>query len=591
MKIKKGIYILFFLLSCGMLQAQVQFETKVSKTRLGINERLRVDFEMNQDGDNFNPPNFQGFRVVGGPNQAISNSYINGKRSYSKTYSYFLSPQSKGTFTIGQATIEIDGETYKTTPVRVEVTAAVEVPKDGNNAEYVASENVHLVAEVSNSNPYLNEAITVTYKMYVSHDVSITSSWREIDTPKYADFWSQNIDNQGNFKIYEGKYEGKDYRYVILRTTVLYPQKTGKLDIEPLTLDVPIDVQSNRRDLFGRRLMTRVNKTISAGNRTINVKPLPLEGRPDTFTGAVGTYNFNVSANKTTLDATESLELTVKVSGEGNIKLFDFPSLKLPSALEVYEPERSENVRTTASGMSGSISEVYTVVPQFKGNYPIRPITFSYFDPNTQQYTTLSSEEIVLNVENGPLTAGGTTPSEGNNGKKPVVLSKEQFKYIQLSANLQPMNETPYFKSLLFWLLLGGPLLLIPIFILIGKRRSARLQDVEGNRLRKADRLAKKYLAEAKKHMQDKAVFYEAMERALHNYLKAKLNIETAEMSKDRIAQLLEERNVSGTTISSFRELLKSCEFARYTPASSGTIQQDYNKAVETLSEIDKQIQ
>ncbi|MCW9036368.1 BatD family protein [Altibacter sp.] len=591
MKIKKGIYILFFLLSCGMLQAQVQFETKVSKTRLGINERLRVDFEMNQDGDNFNPPNFQGFRVVGGPNQAISNSYINGKRSYSKTYSYFLSPQSKGTFTIGQATIEIDGETYKTTPVRVEVTAAVEVPKDGNNAEYVASENVHLVAEVSNSNPYLNEAITVTYKMYVSHDVSITSSWREIDTPKYADFWSQNIDNQGNFKIYEGKYEGKDYRYVILRTTVLYPQKTGKLDIEPLTLDVPIDVQSNRRDLFGRRLMTRVNKTISAGNRTINVKPLPLEGRPDTFTGAVGTYNFNVSANKTTLDATESLELTVKVSGEGNIKLFDFPSVKLPSALEVYEPERSENVRTTASGMSGSISEVYTVVPQFKGNYPIRPITFSYFDPNTQQYTTLSSEEIVLNVENGPLTAGGTTPSEGNNGKKPVVLSKEQFKYIQLSANLQPMNETPYFKSLLFWLLLGGPLLLIPIFILIGKRRSARLQDVEGNRLRKADRLAKKYLAEAKKHMQDKAVFYEAMERALHNYLKAKLNIETAEMSKDRIAQLLEERNVSGTTISSFRELLKSCEFARYTPASSGTIQQDYNKAVETLSEIDKQIQ
>ncbi|MAP55776.1 BatD family protein [Altibacter sp.] len=588
---KKCVYIFFLLLGCGMLQAQVQFETKVSKTRLGINERLRVDFEMNQDGDNFNPPDFQGFRVVGGPNQAISNSYINGKRSYSKTYSYFLSPQSKGTFTIGQATIEIEGATYKTTPVRVEVTSAVEVPKDGNNAEYVASENVHLVAEVSNSNPYLNEAITVTYKMYVSHDVSITSSWREIDTPKYADFWSQNIDNQGNFKIYEGKYEGKDYRYVILRTTVLYPQKTGKLDIEPLTLDVPIDVQSNRRDLFGRRLMTRVNKTISAGNRTINVKPLPLEGRPDTFTGAVGSYSFDVSTNKTTLDATESLELTVKVSGEGNIKLFDFPGVKLPSALEVYEPERSENVRTTASGMSGSISEIYTVVPQFKGNYPIRPISFSYFDPKTQRYTTLSSEEIVLNVENGPLTAGGDTPSEVNNGKKPVVLSKEQFKYIQLSTNLQPMSEPPYFKSLLFWLLLGGPLLLIPIFILIGKRRSARLQDVEGNRLRKADRLAKKYLAEAKRHMQDKAVFYEAMERALHNYLKAKLNIETAEMSKDRIAELLEERNVSGATISSFRELLTSCEFARYTPASSGTIKQDYNKAVETLSEIDKQIQ
>ena len=277
MKFKYLIYILFFIAGIGMTRAQVQFETKLSKRQLGINERLRVDFEMNQDGDNFNPPDFEGFRVVGGPNQAISNSYINGKRSYSKTYSYFLSPQSRGKFTIGQATIEVDGQIYKTTPIAVEVTAAVQRPKDENDADFVASENVHLVAEISNTNPYLNEGITVVYKMYVSHDVSITSSWREIDSPKYADFWSQNLDNQGNFKIYEGKYQGEDYRYVILRTTVLYPQKIGKLEIEPLTLDVPIDVQGNRRDIFGRRLMTRVNKTISAGNRSIDVKPLPTK--------------------------------------------------------------------------------------------------------------------------------------------------------------------------------------------------------------------------------------------------------------------------------------------------------------------------
>src|SRR5690606_7823386 len=114
-------------------------------------------------------------RVVGGPNQSISNSWINGKRSFSKTYSYFLAPQTRGKITIAQATIEIERETYKTLPVEVEVTAAVEVPKDGNNADYLASENVHLVAEVSNANPFLNEALTVTYKLYVSHDVSITS--------------------------------------------------------------------------------------------------------------------------------------------------------------------------------------------------------------------------------------------------------------------------------------------------------------------------------------------------------------------------------------------------------------------------------
>ncbi|NND89121.1 MAG: protein BatD, partial [Flavobacteriaceae bacterium] len=344
MKWNNVLCILFFsLIAISWTQAQTTFETKVSKTKLGLNERLRVDFEMNRDGDNFQPPSFEGFDVVGGPNQAISNSYINGKRSYSKKYSYFLAPRSKGNFTIGQATIEIDDEVYKTIPVTIEVTNAVSKPKERNSTEIVAAENVHLVAEISKTNPYLNEAITVVYKLYVSRDVSITSSWREINTPKYADFWSQNIDSQGNYKTYEGMYQGESYRYVILRTTVLYPQKTGDLKIEPLTLDVPIDVPGNRRDLFGRRLMSRTNKIISAGERTISVKPLPTEGRPADFNGAVGDFDFDVAINKTQLNANESLELNVAVSGKGNLKLIELPSLKLPSSLEVYEPERNSN--------------------------------------------------------------------------------------------------------------------------------------------------------------------------------------------------------------------------------------------------------
>ncbi|MCZ4318288.1 BatD family protein [Aequorivita viscosa] len=590
MKTMKILFLLGFVLCGFAATAQVQFDAKVSKKRLGINERLRVDFEMNQDGDNFRPPNFDGFRVVGGPNQSISNSWINGKRSFSKTYSYFLSPQTRGKVTIGQATIEVEGETYKTLPVEVEITAAVAVPKDGNNAEYVASENVHLVAEVSNANPFLNEAITVTYKLYVSHDVSITSQWREIDTPKYADFWSQNIDNQNNYKVSEGKYNGEDYRFVILRTTVLYPQKTGELEIEPLTLDVPIDVQGNRRDIFGRRLMERVNKTISAGKRTINVKPLPLEGKPDGFNGAVGDFAFKVAANKTTLNANESLQLDVKVSGKGNLKLFTIPSVKLPSTLEVYEPEHSESVNTTVGGMQGSITDSYTIVPQFKGTYPINPITFSFFNPKTEKYQTITSKEFTIEVENGPISA--TTPnSTASDGNKKVVFSKDNFKYIKLDANLRPIAEEGFFKSPLFWSLLGGPFLLIPLFILAGKKRRERLNDVEGNKLRQANKLAKKYLSEAKRNMANPGAFYEALERALHNYLKAKLNIETTEMEKSLISKMLSERNVEAPVVENFIGILKSCEFARYASASTSSVQQDYSKAVMVISNIDKQIQ
>jgi len=590
MKLKNFIYIVFFVLSCGITQAQVQFEAKVSKKKLGINERLRVDFIMNQDGDNFNPPSFEGFRVVGGPNQSISNSYINGKRSYSKTYSYFLSPKSKGKFTINQATIEIEGEIYKTLPIQVVITSAVNKPKDENDADFVASENVHLVAELSNSNPYLNEAITVVYKLYVSHNVSITRSWREIDSPKYADFWSQTIDNRGNSKIYEGTYKGEDYRYVILRRTVLYPQKTGKLNIEPLTLDVPIDVMSNRRDIFGRRLMSHVNKTISAGNRIITVKPLPTIGRPDKFTGAVGDFQFRVETNKTTLNANESLELKVTVTGKGNLKLFDLPSLNLPSSLEVYEPIHDNQINTTFDGMQGTVTETYTVVPQFKGNYPIRPISFSYFDVVSKTYKTISSKEIIINVEKGPKPKQSNSENDISGSNKSLTVSKDQFKYIKLEGKLEPVNPAPFFKSSLFWYLLGTPFLLIPLFIIAGKERNKRLNDVEGNKLRKANKLAKRYLSDAKKNITDKATFYEALERALHNYLKAKLNIETTEFSKERISELLSDKKVAGVIIDDFISILKSCEFARYTPTSNVSINEDYNKAVNVIASIDKQI-
>ena len=590
MKLKNFIYIVFFVLSCGITQAQVQFEAKVSKKKLGINERLRVDFIMNQDGDNFNPPSFEGFRVVGGPNQSISNSYINGKRSYSKTYSYFLSPKSKGKFKINQATIEIEGEIYKTLPIYVVITSAVDKPKDENDADYVASENVHLVAELSNSNPYLNEAITVVYKLYVSHNVSITRSWREIDSPKYADFWSQTIDNRGDSKIYEGTYKGEDYRYVILRRTVLYPQKTGKLNIEPLTLDVPIDVMSNRRDIFGRRLMSHVNKTISAGNRIITVKPLPTIGRPDKFTGAVGDFQFRVETNKTTLNANESLELKVTVTGKGNLKLFNLPSLNLPSSLEVYEPIHDNQINTTFDGMQGTVTETYTVVPQFKGNYPIRPISFSYFDVVSKTYKTISSKEIIINVEKGPKPKQSNSENDISGSNKSPTVSKDQFKYIKLKGKLEPVNPAPFFKSSLFWYLLGTPFLLIPLFIIAGKERNKRLNDVEGNKLRKANKLAKKYLSAAKKNITDKVTFYEALERALHNYLKAKLNIETTEFSKERISELLSDKKVAGVIIDDFISILKSCEFARYTPTSNVSINEDYNKAVNVIASIDKQI-
>lgn len=589
MKLKKYISLALLIFITSLTFAQVKFEAKVSKKKLGINERLRIDFEMNQDGDNFTPPSFSDFKVIGGPNQSVSNSWINGVRSFNKTYSYFLAPQKRGNFTINQASIVINGETYKTSPIKIDVTAAIDKPKDPNDPNYIASETIHLVAEVSNSNPYLNEAITVVYKLYVAPDTGV-NNWNEIDSPRYNDFWSQTIDTKEQ-KVENGTYNGEAYRFLVLRKAVLYPQKTGKLDIEPLSLDIAVQVPTNRRDIFGGRMMTTVHKTVSAGSKTIRVKPLPEAGKPIDFTGAVGNFSFNVTTSKTQLNASESLQAKVEVKGKGNLKLFTLPKIKLPSSLEVYEPEHTEKINTNLSGMQGVISDTYTVVPQYKGKYPIPTVSFSYFDLKTETYKRLSSKEIVIDVLEGPSNNAVATGAETNTGvaKQRVVLNNDQFAFIKTKTKITPVKQIHFFKTPLFWSTLLLPFLAIPLAIVIRKKKAERDGDVFGNRIRKADKLAKKYLSSAKKSLGKKEAFYIALEKALHNYLKAKLHIQTSDLSKDKIQVLLSNKAVDGDVIKDFNSILESCELARYTPITSVTMQDDYNKAAQTISLIDKQ--
>lgn len=578
----------FFLMVSSAGFTQVRFEAKASKQKLGVNERLRVDFEMNQDGDNFRAPSFSGFTVVGGPNQTVSNQWINGKRTYSKTYSFFLAPTARGKFTVGQAEITVDGEVYKTSPIQVEVTAAVDEPTDGDNTDLVANDNLHLVAEISNSNPYLNQAITVVYKLYVSPRISV-SNWREMDSPVFRDFWSQNIDIR-QLKIETGEFRGEPYRYVVLRKTILYPQKTGELDIEPLTLSVSVDVPSDRRDIFGGRLYKTIDKTVAAGKRTINVKPLPEEGKPAGFTGAVGKFDFKVTPSRTELAATESMNVKVQVSGNGNLKLFELPQLEVPGSLERYEAERTENVRTDLNGTQGSLTDTYTVIPTRQGKYPIPSLSFSYFDPGSQSYRTMNSNEILLEVDRAPAGSSVASSSPGGVMKQPLDISGSQFQYIKLRTSLKPIGSGTFLGSWIFWSLMGLPLLVLLGAVALGKKREAIANDVQGNRIKKANRLARKYLSEARKNLGDQTAFYVALERALHNYLRAKLHIQTSEMTKERIKVLLAEKNVDQETTGEFISLLESCEFARYTPSSNVAMQQDYDKAATTLAALDKQL-
>jgi hypothetical protein len=585
---KKLLQLYIFIFSFTAF-AQVQFEAKVSKNSLGLNERLRIDFVMNYDGDNFTPPDFDGFRVVNGPMQQVSQSWINGKVTFNKSYSYFLLPTRKGTITISQSSIEINGQEYKTSPIKINVTAAIDIPKNPQDAPQISADDaIHLVAELSKVNPYINEPITVVYKLYFSYNIGITN-WRELDKPKYNDFWSQNIDIK-QLQVEDGTYNGEKMRSVTLRKTVLYPQKSGKLDIEPLSMDVDLELPTNRRNMFGQYLTTQASKRVSAGAKMINVKSLPEDGKPSDFTGAVGTFTFEAKPSKTTLKHGESLELKVVVSGKGNLKLFDLPKPVVPTALEMYDAVHKENVDTPLTGMSGSISDTYTIIPQFKGEYPIKPMRFSYFDLNSRTYKTIVSSEIMVKVLDGPESTEALTAQDTNNPNKKAITANSKFEFIKLKTALKPMKQPDFFGSSLFYGLMLFPFLCIPVLMIFRSKKEARDGDVLGNRIRRSNKLAKKYLSEAKKQFQNKELFYIAMEKALHNFLKAKLNIETSEMSKDTIRTILLERKASEHTVADFIRLVENCEFARYAPSASGAIQSDFDKAVGLISELEKQI-
>lgn len=564
--------------------AQIEFTTAVSKNKLGVNQRFRIEFTVNQQGaDNFEAPNFENFRVVGGPSSSVNQSWINGKASYAQSYIYILQPKNTGEFVIGSATIEYKGKTIKSNKVKITVLDAVEIPKDPNDPNYIAQQNIHLVAEVSKLSPYVGEGIYVVYKLFVSENISV-NDWRVSESPEYSGFWNQDIEVK-DVNVKNGTYNGKKYRYIELKRAVLIPQQEGKLKIEPMKMDFAVGIPTGRRDFFGNPQESHINFSLASQVKIVQAKPLPLEGKPLDFSGAVGDFEFKVVSNKSELKANAAAQIKVSITGKGNLKLFDIPKITTPPELEVYTPEYNEKVVTTLSGLRGTITDSYTVVPQFKGKYKIPDIAFSYFNPKEKKYKTIAAPAIFLDVTEGKELVTGTNE---NTNKQQVVVSNENFRFIAINTSFQNKIKKQFLNTTGFYLLLLLPFLAIPIGVSIGKKRAKRAGDVFGNRIRKADKLARKYLSEAKKQLGNQEAFYIALEKALHNFLKAKLHVETADISKEHISEMLQKKKVPAETIKEFIDVLNDCDFARYTPTTNVMMKQEFDKAKNVIAKIDK---
>tara|TARA_B100000900_G_scaffold376222_1_gene358833 strand:+ start:289 stop:2022 length:1734 start_codon:yes stop_codon:yes gene_type:complete len=571
----RNITILILVLNSLFLTSQVKFDASVSKTKLGLNERLRVDFVMNQNGDNFSPPNFEGFQIIGGPNQSIKTTYVNGERSFSKTYSYFLQPLIKGRLSIKQASIEIDGEEYKSLPIEVIITDSVNQPSD-SVTEYYNNDDIELRALISKSSPYLNEPITVVYKLYYKAPIRISDA-RETETPNYKDFWNQTI-KIPQLKIKREIYKGQNYNVVEWRKVVLYPQKSGQLEISPLSLNLMLDVPTDKRDFFGNVIYDQTSQYISTGMRRINVKDLPLNNMPPSFTGAVGQFEFDVIIDKSSLRATESFQAELKVKGKGNLKLFDLPNLLVPSSMELFEPQREESINTNLSGMSGSVTKLFTVIPRFQGSFPIEEVEFSYFDPQLETYKTLRSSRLTVDVFDGPTITGSSSNTN-------IITPNDSFRFIKTKSNLIKIDNSNFFESQLFYVLISSPFTMVIAFALLTAYNRTRKSSTKELR-RSKEKEINKMIDAANRSLNDKNEFYNLIEKALLKTMLLKFSINIENFNKEKIKSIIKGKGINEKEISKIIQLIENCESAKYSRSSNSIMNNDLKNAREVINLI-----
>jgi len=570
---KRWVVLLFSLFSLvsKAQDSDIKFETILSKVKLGQNERLRVSFEMNKDGDFFEAPSFENFEVLMGPSQSISSSFINGKRSFSKSYTYVLRPKKQGQLIIDSASISIDNTVYTTDPKTVLVTEPIDNPNAPKTAQDIADESLYLVATLSNDKPYLNQGVLVTYTLYFSPRVYI-NNFIPVENPTYKNFWSQDLP----IKEYETRrttFRNESFNAVDLKTVVLYPQKSGSLALDPFALELYVQIPTGRRDFFGDPIMRSATKTVKAGDLSINVKDLPEQGKPSNYSGAVGDFELSVDASRTSLEANESTQIKVKITGKGNLKLLSVPELSLPSALEKYDPEYTDDVRVNREGMNGSVSNSYTVVPRYAGSYPVDPIAFTYFDPNSKSYKTLNSDTFDLTVE-------GSTRLPNTNASAPIVEKNTPtsfgFKSNAYQTSLVTIVTSPWFESNTYFIILA-------LLVILGFTINSIINALKAN-LGSSDQGTKKALPKKIKALLKRAYklakeqnpeFYSIASEILFSGLEKYSGVDLSTASKQEREEKLQTLGADTNLIERINAINDRILLVRYSGSASAPFQED----------------
>ncbi|HKR05004.1 MAG TPA: BatD family protein [Bacteroidia bacterium] len=588
----------FFMLLAGILfHANVfaqSLSASIDRNPVAVGDQFQVTFTLNATGSSFHGPVFSDFNVLANPSQSTSMNIINGSISQSLSISYYLQAKSEGTFKIGSASIICNGKKLESPPFTITVVKASSRPQQQPQQKQESTENngvsprdVFLMTSADKKNVYLGEGIVVTYKLYTKFDLL---NYAILKDPALNGFWSQDIQLPAYLNQRTETVNSVQYVVYEVKKVVLFPQQSGTLVIDPMEreyiarIQVPIDIYNFRS--FGIR---EVKIKVKSDPINITVNKLP-PGPPSSFTGSVGKFNFEASLDKNKTKPNDPVTLKIKISGKGNLSLVDPPKINFPPDIETYDPKVINNISTTAAGSSGNKIFEYLLIPRHGGNYRIDPVQFSYFDLDKKNYVSLSSSSFNLDVESG---TGDNTAAISGVGKADVQIIGKDIRFIK-TGNIEFVNAAKeFYGSWVFYLLFALPFILFVLLIIMKKRKEARDGNIKLVKSSKANKMAKKRLAIAKKLLNEKNYekFYDESFKALWGYTGDKLGILPSDLSKDAAANSLKQKNVSDDSINKLISTLDYCEFARFASANSGVSPENiYNDSVTIITKLEEEI-
>ena len=609
---KRLLYILIFImLSVSGLADEISFRASAPST-VEAGGKFRVQFILNtQNVSGFNAPDFKGFEVIYGPATSSQSSFqmINGRTSQSSNiiYTYVLLTANPGTYTIGSASVQVDGKTVKSQPVQVKVLPSAggsSTNARGNNNDNYHEERLNtsstsssqsnsgkdlfMTATASRTKVHEQEAILLTYKIYTLLDLT------QLDgkLPTLDGFQIQEIPLPRTKEFELEHYNGRNYRTVVWSQYLLFPQKSGKLTIPSITYEGVVVTRNRHIDPIeaffnGQSGYVEEKRSIVTPSLTIDVAS--LDNKPAGFSGAVGKFSIASDISTEEVDANDAVTLKISVKGCGNMKLIATPQVEFPKDFETYDAKVNDSFQLTRAGLEGTKEFEYLVVPRHAGTYEIPSVKFIYFDTDSRTYKTLTTDAYTLKV-NKAKGSSGQNVSNYTGQQQDVQQLNQDIRFIKKGEVEYHQLGSTFFGTWKYWASYILPLLLFVIIVLLGRQRMKANANVALSRGRKANKVALKRMKAAKSLLDahDVGKFYDEVLRALWGYVGDKFNMSQETLNKENIEQSLASRQVPVEYVQQFIKVLNDCEYARYAPGDpNANMENVYNSAIDAISKME----